>query len=247
MSNTNFVTDAYQQTQRQGTFKGHKITRFWVMNSYLVEEDDGLTLIDTGMSGSADLILRAAQDLKQPIRRILLTHAHTDHVGSLDELVKRLPNAEFLCGAQTARFLQGDLSLEPGQADSPLKGGFVRCEATPIQTIAPGDKIGSLQVIAAPGHSPDQIAFLDTRDGALYAGDAVQTQGGLAVAGDLRWRFPLPAWATWDRSTALTTAKRLLELKPSRLAVGHGPMIENPIPAMQEAIARAERKFHDQA
>jgi hypothetical protein len=36
-------------------------------------------------------------------------------------------------------------------------------------------------------------------------------------------------------------------LKPSRLAVGHGPMLGNPIPAMQEAIARAERKFHDQA
>lgn len=231
------------QTTSHTAFKGRKLTRFWVMNTYLVQEADGLTLIDTGMSGSADSILNAAQTLGQPIRRILLTHAHTDHVGSLDELVRRLPDAEFLCSAQTARFLRGDLSLEPGQGHSPLKGGFVRCEATPNQTIAHGHRIGSLQVIAAPGHSPDHIVFLDTRDGTLYAGDAFQTQGGLAVSGDLRWRFPLPAWATWDRSTALATAKALVELNPSRLAVGHGPMLENPIPAMNEVIARAERKF----
>ncbi|MBI1296338.1 MBL fold metallo-hydrolase [bacterium] len=217
------------------------------MNTYLIEEDDGLTLIDTGMSGSADSILAAAQQLGQPIRRVLLTHAHTDHVGSLDALVQRLPDVAFLCSAQTARFLKDDFTLAPGQADTPLKGGFVRCESTPTQTVKPGDHVGSLQVIAAPGHSPDHIAFLDTRDGTLYAGDAFQTQGGLAVAGDLRWRFPLPAWATWDMSTALATAQKLVDLKPSRLAVGHGSMLENPVSAMKEAIAQAERNFRDQA
>lgn len=233
-----------QTTER---FYGHKVTRFWVMNTYLVEEDNGLTLIDTGMSGSADSILAAAQQLGQPIRRILLTHAHTDHVGSLDALVQRLPEVAFLCSAQTARFLRGDLSLTSAQAQRPLKGGFVRCEAKPVRTIADGDRIGSLQVVAAPGHSPDHVTFLDTRDGALYAGDAFQTMGGLAVSGDMRWRFPLPAWATWDMSTALETAKKLVTLKPSLLAVGHGPMLEDPIAAMNKVIARAERKFHDQA
>ncbi|MCB0116674.1 MAG: MBL fold metallo-hydrolase [Caldilineaceae bacterium] len=230
-------------TQFSERFYGHKVTRFWVMNTYLVEEEDGLTLIDAGMSGSADSILAAAQQLGQPIRRILLTHAHTDHVGSLDALVQRLPEVEFLCSAQTARFLKEDFTLAPGQADTPLKGGFVRCTSTPTRTIQPGDQVGSLQVIAAPGHSPDQIAFLDTRDGTLYAGDAFQTQGGIAVSGDVRWRFPLPAWATWDKSTALETTKKLVDLNPSRLAVGHGPMLENPVSAMREAIARAERNF----
>lgn len=234
-----------ERTQMTERFYGHKVTRFWVMNTYLVEEADGLTLIDASMSGSADSILAAAQQLGQPIRRILLTHAHTDHVGSLDALVQRLPDVEFLCSAQTARFLKQDFSLVPGQADTPLKGGFVRCEATPTRTLQPGDQVGSLQVFAGPGHAPDQIVFLDTRDGTLYAGDTFQTQGGIAVSGDVRWRFPLPAWATWDKSTALATAKKLIDLNPSRLAVGHGPMLDNPIPAMREAIARAERNFRD--
>jgi glyoxylase-like metal-dependent hydrolase (beta-lactamase superfamily II) len=241
------TTQSPERTHFSERFYGHQLTRFWVMNTYLIEGEDGVTLVDTGMSGSAGPILAAAQSLGQPIRRILLTHAHTDHVGSLDELVKRLPDVEFLCSAPTARLLRGDLSLTQKQAQRPLKGGFVRREAKPTRTIADGDRIGSLRVIGAPGHSPDHVAFLDTRDGTLYAGDAFQTQGGLAVAGDLRWRFPLPAWATWDTSTALATAKKLVDLEPSRLAVGHGPILENPIPAMQEAIARAERKFHDQA
>jgi glyoxylase-like metal-dependent hydrolase (beta-lactamase superfamily II) len=238
---------ANKATQTQESFKGHRVTRFWVINAYLVEENDGLTLIDTGMSGSSEHFLKAAQAIGQPIRRILLTHAHADHVGSLDDLAQRLPEVEFICGAQTARFLQGDLSLEPGQAQQPLKGGFVRCTATPTRIVSPGEKVASLQVVAAPGHSPDHLAFLDTRDGTLYAGDAFQTQGGLAVAGDLRWRFPLTGWATWHPSTALETAKSLAALKPSRLAVGHGSMLEDPVPAMQAVIERAERKFHDQA
>jgi glyoxylase-like metal-dependent hydrolase (beta-lactamase superfamily II) len=58
-------------------------------------------------------------------------------------------------------------------------------------------RLGSLRVIAAPGHTPDQIAFLDERDGTLIAGDAFQTAAGTAVAGVTRWLFPFPALATW--------------------------------------------------
>jgi len=220
-----------------------KITRFGVMNSYLVEEADGLTAIDTGMAGSADAILAGAQALGKPIRRVLLTHAHTDHAGSLDELMARLPDAEFLCSEQTARFLAGDMRLEPGQAGSKLRGGFVRRQTKAARTLADGDRVGSLQVVAAPGHAPDQLAFWDTRDGTLYAGDAFQTQGGLAVSGDMRWLFPLPAWATWHKATALETARKLAALQPSRLAVGHGPVLENPQAELSAAIERATRRF----
>ena len=133
-----------------------KITRFGVMNNYLVEEADGLTAIDTGMAGSADAILAGAQALGKPIRRVLLTHAHTDHAGSLDELMARLPDAEFLCSGQTARFLAGDMRLDAGQAESKLRGGFVRRQTKAARTLADGDRVGSLQVVAAPGHAPDQ-------------------------------------------------------------------------------------------
>lgn len=220
-----------------------KITRFGVMNSYLVEEADGLTAIDTGMAGSAGTILAAAQAIDKPIRRVLLTHAHTDHAGSLDALMAHLPDAEFLCSAQTARFLVGEKRLDAGQAQHRLRGSFVRRKTKAAHTLADGDRVGSLQVFAAPGHAPDQVAFLDTRDGTLYAGDALQTQGGLAVSGDMRWRFPLPAWATWHKLTALESARRLAALNPTRLAVGHGPVLEQPQIELAAVIERAAKKF----
>lgn len=208
------------------------------INAYLVREEDGFTLIDTGFTHNAQPILRAAQSLGAPIRRIALTHAHNDHVGSLDELHRLLPEAEVLIGEREARLLAGDRSLLPGETGKP--GGMI-CQTRPTRLLRDGDKVGSLEVIAAPGHSVGQLAFFDPREGSLIAGDAFQIQGGVAVAGTLKLRFPFPAWATWNKEIALRTARRLRALGPSRLAVGHGNTLEQPLAAMDRAIAEAQR------
>lgn len=218
-----------------------QLTRWWVFNCYFVREEDGLTLIDTGLPGSAKAIIAAAESLEAPIRRIALTHAHGDHVGSLDALAAALPKAEILFTARTARFLTGDLSLDADEPQAKLRGSFPHCQTQASRHLHPGDQVGSLEVIAAPGHSPDHIAFLDRRDGTLIAGDAFQSQGGLAVAGTVRWLFPLPALATWHKDLALQSARALRQLNPSRLAVGHGPVIEQPQTMMDEAIGTAAR------
>ncbi|MFN2135278.1 MAG: MBL fold metallo-hydrolase [Candidatus Promineifilaceae bacterium] len=220
-----------------------QVTRMWVINMYLVRETDGLTLIDSGTRGSEKDILAAAKATGLPLQRVVLTHAHVDHAGSFDALRAALPDAAFLTGARTADFLRGDKSLKPGEVLSELRGGFVQAETVPDRLLVPGDQVGSLRVLAAPGHSPDQIAFLDERDGTLIAGDAYQTQGGIAVSGVLRWRFPMPAMATWDLATAVQTARDLAALQPARLAVGHGRVLEQPGAAMARAIAEAEGKL----
>jgi len=68
-----------------------RLTRFGMVNCFLVREDDGLTLIDTGIAGSASGIREAAKNLGTPICRIVLTHAHIDHIGSLDALALEYP------------------------------------------------------------------------------------------------------------------------------------------------------------
>lgn len=221
-----------------------QLTRLVAFNSYLVRENDGLTVVDTNLEKAADDILQTAQDIGLPITRVTLTHAHGDHVGSLDQLCAQLPDAEVAFTERTAQFLQGNVTLRAGEPQAEIRGGFVQRTTQPTRLLQPGDMVGSLRVVAAPGHSPDHIAFFDERDGTLIAGDAFQTQGGMAVSGMRRLLFPFPAMATWHLPTALESARTLRQLSPTRLAVGHGRVLENPLRQMDEAIAAAEKAVH---
>jgi glyoxylase-like metal-dependent hydrolase (beta-lactamase superfamily II) len=221
-----------------------QLTRFplvFPVNCYLVREEDGLTLVDTGMAGGTGAILAAARAAGGTIRRIALTHAHGDHVGSLDALHAALPEAEVSISAREARFLAGDKSLDPDEPQDKPRGWWVRPETRPTRLLGAGDRVGSLEVVAAPGHTPGQVAFFDRRDGTLIAGDAFQTRGGVAVSGVVRPLFPFPALATWHKPTALASAERLRALEPARLAVGHGAVLFDPLPAMDRAVAAARR------
>jgi glyoxylase-like metal-dependent hydrolase (beta-lactamase superfamily II) len=217
-----------------------KITKGGFVNSYLVREDDGLTLVDTMLPKSEKGILAAARSLGQPIVRIALTHAHQDHVGSVDALKAALPDAEVLISQRDARFLTGDKSLEPAEAENgKARGSFVKIETTPTRLLQPGDRVGSLEVVASPGHTPGHVAFLDTRDRTLIAGDSWVTLGGVSVPSRASWRFPLVWFGTGNRPQALESAKALRALDASRLAVGHGRVIESPGAEMDKAIAKA--------
>lgn len=216
-----------------------RVSRFGFVNSYLVAEADGLTLVDTMIPRSSKAILKSAQELDAPIVRIVLTHAHGDHIGSLDALTEQLPEAEVLISARDARLLRKDLSLDPDEPQVKIRGSLPGARSSPSRTIAAGEKIGSLEVIAAPGHTPGQIVLLDTRDRTLICGDAYSTLGGVETAARMNPRFPVLAPATWHRPTALATARELRALDPARLAPGHGKIVDAPGPAMDAAIARA--------
>ncbi len=216
-----------------------QLTRFGAVNAYLVREDDGLTLVDTLVRGSADGLLAAADALGAPIVRIVLTHGHVDHAGSLDALHARLPGVPVLVSAREARLLDGDQTMEPGE---PPFGGarILRTQTRPSDVLVAGDRVGaSLEVRPAPGHTAGQIALLDTRDGTLIAGDAWVTLGGVQAVGRAKWPFPFPTFSSWHRPTALASARALRALDPTRLATGHGPVLESPLGAMDAVLARA--------
>ncbi len=101
--------------------------------------------------------------------------------------------------------LSGDLSLDPSEPQDKRPGGYP-CTTKPTLLLHEGDRIGSLEVIATPGHTPGHIAFIDTRGRALIAGDAFQTLGGVAVSGTVKLLFPLPALSTWQKGL-LTVAQ----------------------------------------
>ena len=100
-----------------------QIIQYGFINSYLLEEESGLTVIDTMMPRGEKKILRAAERRGTPITRILLTHAHVDHIGSLDALHTSLPDAEVIISARDARLMAKDMSLDPGEPVDKLRGG----------------------------------------------------------------------------------------------------------------------------
>src|SRR5947209_13871145 len=85
------------------------MTRLRFVNAYLLREHDGFTLVDTTLPRAAPALVAAAESEGAPIRRIVLTHGHGDHVGSLDALRERLgAEAEVLMPELDARILAGE-------------------------------------------------------------------------------------------------------------------------------------------
>jgi glyoxylase-like metal-dependent hydrolase (beta-lactamase superfamily II) len=224
---------------------GLQLTRFGFVNCYLVRESDGLTLVDTGMgSSSGELILAVASELGGTIRRILLTHAHVDHVGSVQALVKKLGvGVELISNARSLPLLQKppDKSLKPGDAPGKVKGGLPGIDAKPTRLLSEGELCGSLKCIDTPGHIPGHMSFLDERDGTLYAGDALMAMYGLRVSSDSPWYFPFPKFVTWNAEVTMASAEKLLGYSIERFACGHGGTKGGGLATLRAAIQLAKR------
>ncbi|MCU1459417.1 MAG: lactamase [Actinomycetia bacterium] len=136
------------------------------------------------------------------------------------------PAAERLVAATGAEVLAGS-SREPG-----LKVDRVIGEGD----IVDGTEFG-LEVIATPGHAPDHLCFLLEEERLLFTGDTV-LQGTTSVIHPPRG----------DLAVYLTTLERLRKLRLSRIAPGHGDVIEDPRGAITEYLehrAKRERELLD--
>ncbi len=215
-----------------------QLTRLHFVNAFLVREDDGFTLVDTTMGGAADALIAAAVAARTGRSAASRSPTATATTSARSTRSRRSSAAQSRCSCPSSTRASTPArrsSKASSRAAGPPSG------RSPTSCSQAGDRVGSLEVVASPGHSPGHVAYLDTRDQALVAGDVYTTYGSAAVSNHFYLRFPFAAMATWDKAEDLESARALRALDPAILAVGHGPALPQPGAAMDRAITRASK------
>ncbi len=190
-------TDSPPETSADGP--GFDIGRvdLGFVSAYVLAREAEAVVIDTGVSGSEGQIeagLAALEVGWGDVGHVILTHLHSDHVGSLGAVMDAAPGAVGYAGEADIPAIASPRTLTP---------------------VGDGDKVLELEIIETPGHTPGSISILDPFGGSLIAGDAMNGAGGGAVAG------PNPQF-TSDMATAEDSVRKLAGLNFDSVYFGHG-------------------------
>ena len=230
-----------------------------IVNFYLVEEPDGLVLVDAGLPGHLSQLqehLAGAGHELGDIHDVLLTHAHPDHVGLAARLhqagariwahrgdapiVEQGPRSAMRL-AKPERSMLPYLLRRPSAAGTVLhlaRSGAFTAPAVPEVRGFSGDQQlvevpGRPQAVALPGHTPGSTAYLFADRGLLFTGDALVTHDGLT--GHIGPTLVCRGF-THDSAAALASLDRLDQLDASVLLPGHGrPFTAGPRAAAEQA------------
>lgn len=237
------------------------------VNCYVVEGRDGLTLIDCGVNTrrELDVLLEGLQQVgrgQPPLRRLVCTHLHFDHMGGAAALLSDHP-AEFVMHTSVTglvdwyndrdlhrEYLVGLVREHGGPSrETSLMGAvwqrrsFRGYAVTPSRPVADGDRIElgggrHLKVIHTPGHDRTHICLVDSRTGYLFAGDHVLPRITPFVPYDP------------DRDALgdyLESLGRIVELDPPRTLPGHGESLDGGGARALEIMEHHEERLRDVA
>lgn len=205
-----------------------------LVNSYLVEDAGGVTVIDAGLPGhwkelQAELATmgRSLDD----VRGVVLTHGDTDHLGFAERLRKEKGVPIYVHELDAARARGEDKSngswgkVKPGPLlrflwYSGRRGGLRVPPVTEVMTFTGDDVLdlpGSPVIIHLPGHTPGSVAIHVPAVHALFVGDALTT--GHVLTGK---KGPQPAPFTLEPDLALESLGKLESVQATWLLPGHG-------------------------
>lgn len=202
-------------------------------NCWLWQEYDGLTLVDAGFPWSTKAILDAIDGVGQPLRRIVLTHAHPDHAGAAAEIAG-MTGAEVFAHAADIPYLQGDnMSEVPGYwlCRLTLKAGQYLgiLNAPPIARVEPladGCMVGRLKVLHTPGHTPGSISLWAEEAKAIFSGDNICNRNIFDKFSILHLGLP---WFTLDLAAQRASLSSYAKLPVQMLLSGHGPVYRGDV------------------
>jgi glyoxylase-like metal-dependent hydrolase (beta-lactamase superfamily II) len=188
-----------------------------LINSYaLVDADGTVTLVDAGLRRGYRRIQAGLDSIgvkPGDVRRVVVTHAHRDHVGGLAKMVAGT-------GADVAAHEREAPYLRDGRAPRTARG---RGGRVPVATVAEqfldGTVLpvaGGLRVVHTPGHTPGHVSLLHLPTGVLITGDALFNIRGI--------RYSM-AWACTDPELSRKSADVLGDLDFDLVAFMHGEEI----------------------
>jgi glyoxylase-like metal-dependent hydrolase (beta-lactamase superfamily II) len=177
-------------------------------NTYLVGRED-LTLIDPGpnIKEHIDEIIRVG---KNKIKRILVTHTHTDHSPAA------LPISKVLDVPMYGRLIDGESSWE----DETFIPDVILNDADIIKT----DEY-TLEAIHTPGHASNHLCFLIKELNCLITGDHIM-EGSTVVIGP----------PDGNMADYLESLNKLFKYKINCLAPGHGNFMYEPKKVIESII-----------
>lgn len=210
-------------------------------NLFLIEENDGLILVDTTIeSDQIQEIIKLIKDDGRKLKAIVITHSHADHVDGLASFKKSFPDTPLYFPEREYQLVMKKELLATDK-QVPLKEGIPdHLPFTPDKLLVAGDKIGELEVLFTPGHTPGHICLYNPNKRYLLVGDVLQTLGGAAICGVHRDAFPKPARLNWDLPLSIEMVKGFLDLDIDYIGTGHGTVMHNPKDVLPETIIEAE-------
>lgn len=185
-------------------------------NTYLVGRGSRPLILDTGAGVAVypDLLARGLEEMcgSQELDKIVVTHAHGDHLGGVRQIRPRFGDLEVL------------KMPWPGHDD--LAGA-------PITALHDGDQVtaqeATLRAVFTPGHAPDHLCYYLEEERAIFTGDVILGAGTTVIPDD-----------TGDLGQYMDSLRRLLDLDPDLIYPAHGPVIRNAREKIQEYIAHRE-------
>jgi glyoxylase-like metal-dependent hydrolase (beta-lactamase superfamily II) len=189
-------------------------------NVYVVVNDKGLVVIDTGTPGNAKKIVEYIQEIghqPQEVTISVLTHSHLDHTGSLKEL-KDLTGAKVAASEEDADYISRKKPY-PKPKNLLMRAAPLLLKAQPVEVdlvLKDGDRLGNLVVAHTPGHTPGSIMLYDAERKALFSGDSLRLEHGKVSGGQY----------SWDAAKERLSIEKVSGLDFDVLLPGHGDCLK---------------------
>jgi glyoxylase-like metal-dependent hydrolase (beta-lactamase superfamily II) len=219
----------------------HHQGRQRVIGVYLLETTDGPALFDCGPTSCVERLKAALSENGlelRDIRHLLLSHIHLDHAGAAGVLVREHPALQVHVSGIGAPHLVDPSRLERsarrlyGDTFDTLWGELAPVSQENVHVV--GADVLGLECFPAPGHASHHVCYL-AGDGTLYAGDAA----GVRIQPDRTVLPPTPP-PDFDLGAWYTTIDAIEKRTPSRLALVHFGVADDPLPHLAELRQRLE-------